>query len=66
MKDGITTLQMKKSVVKALKGIKKYPKVTYSETTLDLIVVAKERKEFDLFVQKAQEHKMKELLAERD
>ena len=66
MKDEITTIQLKKSVVRALREIKKYPRETYSETILRLIAVAQERKEFDLFVQRAQEHKMKELWGEGD
>ncbi|MCL5252738.1 MAG: hypothetical protein M1351_01410 [Candidatus Thermoplasmatota archaeon] len=66
MKDGITTIQLKKSVVRALKEIKKYPRETYNETILGLIAVARERNEFDLFVQKAQEYKMKELWGEGD
>ncbi len=66
MKDAITTIQLKKSVVRALKEIKKYPRETYNETILGLIAVARERNEFDLFVQKAQEYKMKELWGEGD
>ena len=66
MKDEITTIQLKKSVVEALKEIKKYPRETYNETILGLIALAHERKEFDLFVQKAQEYKMKELWGEGD
>ncbi len=66
MKDEITTVQLKKSVVRALKEIKKYPRETYNETILSLMAVARERNEFDLFVQKAQEYKMKELWGEGD
>ena len=66
MEDGITTIQLKKSVVRALKEIKKYPRETYNETILGLVAVARERNEFDLFVQKAQEYKMKELWGEGD
>ena len=66
MEDEITTIQLKKSVVKALKEIKRYPRETYNETILGLIAVAHERKEFDQFVQKAQEYKMKELWGEGD
>ena len=66
VEDEITTIQLKKSVVRALKEIKKYPRETYSETILGLIAVAQERKEFNLFIQKAQEYKMKELWGEGD
>lgn len=61
MSEEITTIQLRKSVVKALKQIKKYPRETYSEIILDLIKRAKETKEFDKFVQESQKTKMKEL-----
>ena len=61
MSDEVTTIQLSKSVVKALKQIKKYPRETYSEIILDLIESAREMKEFDKFVQEAQKTKMKEL-----
>ncbi len=61
MSDEVTTIQLSKSVVKALKQIKKYPRETYSEIILDLIESAREMKEFDKFVQEAQRTKMKEL-----
>ena len=66
MSEEITTIQLSKSVVKALKQIKKYPRETYSEIILDLIESAKEMKEFDKFVQEAQKTKMKELWGEGD
>jgi predicted CopG family antitoxin len=66
MPDEITTIQLSKSVVKALKQIKKYPRETYSEIILDLIESAREMKEFDKFVQESQKTKMKELWEEGD
>ncbi|MGC8515650.1 MAG: hypothetical protein ACP5OC_05905 [Thermoplasmata archaeon] len=66
MKDEITTIQLKKSVVNALKRIKKYPRETYNETILGLIKDAQETRELDTFVQKAQESKMKELWEQGD
>ena len=66
MSQEITTIQLHKSVVKALKQIKKYPRETYSEIILDLIKRAKETKEFDKFVQEAQKNKMKELWGKGD
>ena len=66
MSEGITTIQLSKSVVKALKQIKKYPRETYSEIILSLIESAKEMKEFDKFVQESQKTKMKELWGEGD
>ena len=66
VKEEITTIQLKKSVVKALKDIRRYPRETYSETVMNLIRDAQETREFDIFVQKAQEIKMKELWGEGD
>ena len=57
----VTTIQLNKSVVNALKRIKKYPRETYNEIILDLIAMAKEEREFNKFVQEAQKAKMKEL-----
>jgi predicted nucleic-acid-binding protein len=62
----VTTVQLNKSVVKALKHIKKYPRETYNEVILNLIKNAEETREFDRFVQKAQKAKMKELWGEGD
>lgn len=61
MQDEVTTIQLSKSVVKALKHIKKYPRETYNDVILGLIKTSEEAKEFSIFVQKAQEAKMKEL-----
>jgi predicted nucleic-acid-binding protein len=64
MKDEITTIQLNKSVVRALKRIKKYPRETYNEIILSLIKNTQETKELDTFIQKAQKAKMKELWEE--
>ncbi len=65
MKDeDVTTIQLKKSVVKELKDIRKYPRETYNETISDLIKVAKESRktrQYDEFLHKIQQAKMKEL-----
>ncbi len=66
MKEEVTTVQLNKSVVKALKRIKKYPRETYNEVILSLIKNAEETKEFDKFVQKAQKAKMRELWGKGD
>jgi hypothetical protein len=63
MKDA-TTIQLKKSVVKELKNIRKYPRETYNETISDLIKIAKDsrkRRQYDEFIHKIQQAKMKEL-----
>ncbi len=59
-----TTIQLKKSVVKELKSIRKYPRETYNETISALINLAKESKkrtQYDEFIHKIQQAKMKEL-----
>lgn len=59
-----TTIQLKKSIVKELKNIKKYPRETYNETISGLIKLAKESKkrtQYDEFLHTIQQTKMKEL-----
>jgi hypothetical protein len=59
-----TTIQLKKSIVKELKSIKKYPRETYNETISNLIRLAKESKkrtQYDDFLHRIQQAKMKEL-----
>ena len=62
----VTTVQLDKSVVKALKQIKKYPRETYNEIIMDLIKTAESVSEYDEFIHKAQQAKMKELWEEGD
>jgi hypothetical protein len=66
MKDEVTTVQLNKSVVNALKKIKKYPRETYNEVILNLIKNVEEEKEFDKFSEETQKTKMKELWGEGD
>ena len=66
MEDEITTIQLKKSVVQALKAVKRYPRETYNETIIRLITEARETEDFGIFVQKAQQSKMKELWEDGD
>ena len=59
-----TTIQLKKSVVKELRSIRKYPRETYNETISDLIKIAKDsrkKRQYDEFIHKIQQAKMKEL-----
>ncbi len=59
-----TRILLKKSVVKELKNIKKYPRETYNETISELIKLAKESKKrtnYDMFLNRIQKTKMKEL-----
>jgi len=60
----VTTIQLDKSVVKALKRIKKYQRQTYNEIIMNLIEMvkkAKMRNQYDEFLHKIQQPKMKEL-----
>ena len=60
----VTTIQLKKSTVKELKNIRRYPRETYNETISKLIKMAKEtktRRQYDEFLHKIQQAKMKEL-----
>ena len=59
-----TTIQLKKSVVRELKAIRRYPRETYNETITSLIKMAKESKrrwQYDEFLHKIQQTKMKDL-----
>jgi hypothetical protein len=59
----VTTVQLNKSVVDALKRIKKYPRETYNELISDLIKMVGQRKksQYDEFIHRIQQTKMKEL-----
>lgn len=60
----VTTIQLDKSVVKALKGIRKYPRQTYNELILHLIEFSKDvrmKNQYDEFLHKIQQPKMREL-----
>ena len=60
----VTTVQLEKKVVRELKGIKKYPRQTYNELISDLIKnakVSKKGSQYDDFIHKIQQTKMKEL-----
>ncbi len=64
-----TTIQLKKSIVKELKSIRRYPRETYNETISNLIKLAKEhksRKQYDEFLHRVQQEKMMELWDNED
>jgi len=65
-KSNVTTIQVDRSVVDALKKLKRYRRETYSEVILNLIKNIQETRELETFVQKAQEIMMKELWEEGD
>ena len=59
-----TTIQLEKSVLNSLKGIKEYPRQTYNELIFHMIKVCKtlkKRNQYDEFLHKIQQPKMKEL-----
>ncbi len=59
-----TTIQLDKSVVEALKGIKRYPRETYNELIarmIDTCKSAKAQNQYDEFLHKVQQPKMREL-----
>ncbi|MBT0158684.1 hypothetical protein G4O51_01725 [Candidatus Bathyarchaeota archaeon A05DMB-2] len=62
--EATTTIQLKKSTLKELKSIRRYPRETYNEIISNLIKLAKEsktRRQYDEFLHMIQQAKMKEL-----
>ena len=59
-----TTIQLDKDLVNSLKEIREYPRQTYNELIKDMIQVfknVKKRNQYDEFLHKIQQEKMKEL-----
>ena len=59
-----TTIQLDKSIVESLKGIKEYPRQTYNDLIKHMVHVfrsVKKRNQYDEFLHKIQQAKMKEL-----
>ncbi|MBI1970336.1 hypothetical protein HYS47_01170 [Candidatus Woesearchaeota archaeon] len=59
-----TTIQLDKSLVKSLKEVQEYPRQTYNELIKHMVKVfktAKESNQYDEFLHKIQQAKMKEL-----
>ncbi|MBI2549104.1 hypothetical protein HYW21_07180 [Candidatus Woesearchaeota archaeon] len=59
-----TTIQLEKSVVASLKEVKEYPRQTYNELIKQMIHTCKnikKRNQYDEFLHKTQQVKMKEL-----
>lgn len=59
-----TTIQVDKSLVQSLKKIKEYPRQTYNELIKHMLKVfknVKKRNQYDEFLHKIQQTKMKEL-----
>jgi len=62
--DNPTTIQLDKSVVKSLKQIREHPRQTYNELIsrmIELFKNVKKRNQYDEFLHKIQQQKMKEL-----
>jgi hypothetical protein len=60
----VTTIQLDKKVVKSLKGIREHPRQTYNEIIKALVEnyqATKNRNQYDEFLHKVQQPKMKEL-----
>lgn len=65
----VTTIQLDKSIVKALKEMKEYPRQTYNELILHLIELTKSVKmqnQYDEFLHKIQQPKMRELWGSKE
>lgn len=59
-----TTIQLDKSIVNSLKEIREYPRQTYNELINKMVNVfksVKKRNQYDEFLHKIQQAKMKEL-----
>ena len=60
----VTTIQLEKSIVKSLKEVREYPRETYNDLLKKIITVYKnnkKRNQYDEFLHKIQQEKMKEL-----
>jgi hypothetical protein len=65
----VTTVQLDKSVVESLKKVKEYPRQTYNELISRMIETfrnVKTRNQYDEFLHKIQQPKMKELWDNED
>ncbi|MCK5283322.1 MAG: hypothetical protein KAK00_07980 [Nanoarchaeota archaeon] len=61
---GATTIQLDKSLVSSLKKAREYPRQTYNELIKNMVQVfrvIKKRNQYDEFLHKIQQAKMKEL-----
>jgi hypothetical protein len=65
----VTTIQLDKSIVNTLKGTREYPRQTYNELIKHMIHVfksTKKKNQYDEFLHKIQQAKMKELWDNKD
>ena len=64
MKLKVSTIQLNKSVIEQLKKAKEYPHQTYNELLekmTKIFIVVREKNQYDEFLHKIQQPKMKEL-----
>ena len=64
-----TTIQIDKSLVKLLKEVKEYPRQTYNELIRNMVQIfksVKSKNQYDEFLHKIQQVKMKELWDNKD
>lgn len=60
----VSTIQLEKTVINQLKKAKEYPRQTYNELILKMakaFMLARKRNQYDEFLHKIQQPKMKEL-----
>ena len=65
----VTTIQLDKSLVNSLKEIREHPRQTYNELIEQMIKVfknVKKRNQYDEFLHKIQQAKMKELWGNKE
>lgn len=66
---GTTTIQLDKTVVNLLKDVREYPRQTYNDLLKNMINVfknVKNKNQYDEFLHKIQQVKMKELWDNKD
>ena len=64
-----TTIQLDKMIVKSLKDAREYPRQTYNELIkhmIDVFKTVKKRNQYDEFLHKIQQAKMKELWGNKE
>ncbi|HLC58122.1 MAG TPA: hypothetical protein VJH95_06110 [Candidatus Nanoarchaeia archaeon] len=64
MVNDVSTIQLDKAVIEKLKQAKEYPRQTYNELLMkmsNLFIVVRKRNQYDEFLHKIQQPKMREL-----
>ena len=64
-----TTIQLDKSIVNILKAVREYPRQTYNELIKHMVQIfksVKKRNQYDEFLHKVQQAKMKELWGSKE